>query len=44
MGHSRNDDSVDHDQTPDSGSVESHDYVEHSDGSIDADEGYDGDE
>lgn len=40
MGHDKADDETDFDQTPDSGSVESHDYVEHQDGSIDADEGY----
>lgn len=40
--HGRTDDSVDMDQTPGSDSVDSHDYVEHKDGSIDADEGYEG--
>jgi hypothetical protein len=39
MGHSRNDDSVDHDQTPDSPQSDGHDFVEHSDGTSDDEEG-----
>ena len=36
-GHSRSDDSVDFDQTQDSPQVEGHDFIEHADGTIDAD-------
>lgn len=39
-GHSSDDDSVDFDQDPESPQVEGHDYIEHDDGEIDADEGY----
>lgn len=41
-GHSRDDDSVDYDQTPGSGSVEGHEYIEHSDGQADQDDADEG--
>lgn len=43
MGHSRDDDSVDFDQRDGAGSVDGHEYIEHSDGQgdqDDADEGH----
>lgn len=38
--HGRSDDSVDFDQTVDAPQVEGHEWIEHSDGEIDQDEGY----
>lgn len=40
MGHEKTEDSVDRDQTPDAPQVEGHEFIEHSDGEIDQDEGY----
>lgn len=41
-GHSRDDDSVDFDQTPDSPGVEGHEYIEHDDGQADQDDADEG--
>jgi len=41
-GHSRDDDSVDYDQTPDSGGAEGHEYIGHSDGQADQDDADEG--
>ncbi len=40
MGHDKDEDSVDRDQAQDRPQVEGHEYIEHDDGTIDQDEGY----
>lgn len=41
-GHSRDDDSVDFDQTPESNKVDGHEWVDHEDGQADQDDADEG--
>lgn len=42
MGHGKTEDETDYDQTPGSGGVEGHEYIEHSDGQADQDDADEG--
>lgn len=42
MAHSRNEDSVDHDQRDGAGHVQGHEFIEHSDGQADQDDADEG--